>query len=72
MIDNVYLGGENKKVTNHLKSAKSPLMCAKIKKNGRTQDEISSRDGMPIFLRYVEKIEAYGLISKILLVLSVK
>ena len=58
----MYLDTENKKITNHLKSTISSLVCAKISK-GIFKDKISSRDRTTIFFRYVEKIEAYGLIS---------
>ena len=38
-------------------------MAAKITKIGITNDKISGRGGLPLFLRYVERIGLYGLIS---------
>ena len=38
-------------------------MGAKITKIGVTKDKISARGGLPLFLRYIEKIGLYGLIS---------
>lgn len=42
-------------------------MGAKITKIDITNDKISARGGLPIFLRYIEKIRLYGLISSTVL-----
>jgi DDE family transposase len=41
-------------------------MDTKITKIGITNDKISARGGLPLFLRYIEKIRLYGLISSML------
>ena len=43
------------------------FMTAKITKIGFTNDKISGRGGLAFFLRYIEKIELYSLISSITL-----
>jgi hypothetical protein len=59
----------NLKVSN-LKNNTSPFGCTrlsfmstKITKIGITSNKISGRGGLPIFLRYVEQIGLYGLIT---------
>lgn len=42
-------------------------MAAKITKIGTTNDKISGRGGLSLFLRYVENIGLYGLVSSIIL-----
>jgi len=42
-------------------------MAAKITKIGETSDKISARGGLPLFLRYVEKIGLYSMISGVIL-----
>lgn len=46
-------------------------MGTKITKIGVTNDKISGRGGLPLFLRYIEKIGLYGLISSTILSLLV-
>lgn len=46
---------------------KSIFMGTKITKICVTNDKISARGGLPLFLRYIEKTRAYGLISRSLL-----
>ena len=43
------------------------FMTAKITKIGITNDKISGRGGLLFILRYIEKIEIYGLISDVIL-----
>ena len=47
-------------------------MAAKITKLGATNDKISSRGGLPLFLRYIEQISLYNLISSTILSLILK
>jgi len=47
-------------------------MGAKITKIGITNDKISGRGGLPLFLRYVQKAGFYGLITGTLLSLILK
>ena len=42
-------------------------MSTKITKIGITNDKISGRGGLPLFLRYIESIGLYGLISRTIL-----
>ena len=54
------------KTTHHLISEKDYLlMGTKITKIGITNDKISARGGLPFFLRYIEKIRLYSLVSGI-------
>lgn len=46
-------------------------MDTKITKIGVTSDKISGRGGLPLFLRYIEKIQLYSLISGTILSLLV-
>lgn len=56
------------KTTHHLISEKDYLlMGTKITKIGITNDKISARGGLPFFLRYIEKIGLYSLVSGIIL-----
>jgi hypothetical protein len=43
------------------------FMAAKITKIGQTSDKISARGGLPLFLRYVEQIGLYSMISGVIL-----
>jgi hypothetical protein len=47
-------------------------MCAKITKIGITNDKISARGGLPLFLRYIDKTGLYALISGTLISLLTK
>jgi len=47
-------------------------MGTKITKIGVTNDKISARGGLPLFLRYIDKTRLYGLISEVINTLLLK
>ena len=54
---------QNKNNASPNRCNKPSFMSAKITKIGVTNDKISARGGLPLFLRYVEKIRLYALMS---------
>jgi hypothetical protein len=66
--DNVYFSSVNKQNKSIIKLVHTTLsfMAAKITKIGITNDKISARGGLPLFLRYIEQIGLFRLITGII------
>jgi hypothetical protein len=63
MIMSILEVNNNKNNTSPIRCTRLSFMDAKIAKIGVTNDKISSRGGLPLILRYIERIGLYRLIS---------